>query len=1046
MSITELAIKRPSIIVVIFTVLTVLGVISYNNLNYELLPKFTSPFITISTIYPGASPQEVESSVSKKIEDAVSSVENIKNLRTISQENVSLVMLELNASANAEVGLQDAQRKVNEILSTLPDDIKTPSIKKFAIDELPIIRLSVRSNLKSTQFYDLIKNKISPIFSTIEGVAQVAVVGGEEREIKVNVNPDKLQLYGASIGQVSQAINLTNIDYPTGKVKNIDNQVLVRLAGKFKTIDQIKEVVVKTMPDGSAVKIKDVAEVLDTKKDIASIGRTNKENTVGILITKQTDANAVAVSEKVLAAMSKIEADYAEQAISFSINQNSSDFTLEAADAVVDDLILAIILVAFVMLVFLHSIRNSFIVMLAIPSSMITTFTAMYVLGFSLNLMSLLALSLVVGILVDDSIVVLENIYRHLSMGKERRKAALDGRNEIGFTALGITMVDVVVFVPLLLVKGLIANILREFSAVVVVSTLMSLFVSFTVTPLLASRFSRIEELNANSLMGKLGIFFEKMMDKLNLYYGRIIHWSLNHKTVILLSAGSTFIFSIFLVGGGFIEGEFMAKGDKGEFVIQIEMDKKISIEQNNLTVLKVEEELLKIPEVEKVSTIVGGSSSVMAGQSSQYKSEINVRLIDRKKRTKSTDDIINESKVIVGKVPGIDPTITGISIFGGADDAPIQVVVKGPTFEEVMKEAKIMKQVISEIPGTQYTKLSIEDGNPEIRVVPDKEKMAVLGLSIAQVGATIQTALTGNDDSKFMENDTEYDIRVKFDDFDKMSEHDIANLEFVNNYGKIIKLTQFAKIDFTTGPSQLERRNRLPSVMIKSYLDGRKSGTIGTEIKTAFAKLELPSGVSWEFDGDLSRQADAFGSLFTAIAASILFVYLIMVALYDSYIYPFVVLFSIPLAVVGALLALALSLSTLSVFTMLGMIMLIGLVAKNAILLVDFTNQLKDHHNLGTVDALVEAGKERLRPILMTTIAMVIGFMPIAMSKAAGAEWKNGLAWALIGGLSSSMFLTLVVVPVVYNIVDNIKAKVFKKLGKEIKKTGSPLIDEAVV
>lgn len=1032
MSITEISIKRPSLIVVIFTILSVLGVISYSKLNYELLPKFSSPFVTISTIYPGASPQEVESSVSKKIEDAISSIENIKTIRTISQENVSIVMVELLPSADAEYGLREAQRKINEVINQLPENIKTPSVQKFALDEMPIIRLGVNSNLKPTEFFDLVKNKINPVLASIEGVAQVSITGGEEREIKVNVNPDKLQLYGVSIGQVAQAINLSNIDFPTGKVKNDENQILVRLAGKFDNIESLKDVVVKTTPDGSAIKVRDIAEVLDTRKDFSTISRINKEASIGLQIKKQTDANAVSVSQKVLMQIKLIEANYVNEGLTFDVAQNSSDYTMNAADAVVFDLVLAVFLVAFVMLIFLHSLRNSIIVMIAIPASMVTTFIAMYLLNFSLNLMTLLALSLVVGILVDDSIVVLENIYRHLAMGKDKKQASLDGRNEIGFTALGITMVDVVVFFPLILLDGLIANILRQFSVVVIVSTLMSLFVSFTVTPLLASRFSKIEELNPNSIMGKLGIYFEELMTNLNNAYGRTIIWALKHKFLVLAVTFLTFVFSIYLVGAGFIEGEFVAKGDQGQFVIQLELDKKVSLEQNNYTTLKAEEELLKLPEIQKVITSVGGSSSIMAGQSAQYKSELIVVLVDKKKRTKTTNEMILEARKVVEKVPGVDPTVTNIAIFGGADEAPIQVVVKGANLKDVMKDAKTLKNIIATIPGTQYIKLSVEDGNPEIKIVPDKEKMSQLGLSIAQVGQTIQTALTGNDNSKYRDKDNEYDIRIKFDDFDKNNVEDISHIEFVNNYGQIVKLSQFATIEQTTGPSQLERRNRIPSVMIRAHLDGRKSGTVGNEIKVLYDKIKLSPGVTWEFDGDLANQADAFGSLFLALGTSILFVYLIMVALYDSYIYPFVVLFSIPVAIVGALLALALTMNTLSVFTMLGVIMLIGLVGKNAILLVDFTNQLKAEHHMGTVEALIEAGKERLRPILMTTIAMVIGFLPIAMSKAAGAEWKNGLAWALVGGLTSSMFLTLLVVPVVYNIVDNIKARVMKLLGRD--------------
>jgi hydrophobe/amphiphile efflux-1 (HAE1) family protein len=1033
MSITELAIKRPSLIVVIFAILGFLGYVSYTQLSYELLPKFSSPVVTVSTVYPGASPSEVENSVTKKVEDAISAMENIVSVRSTSQEGFSFVMVELTQSANVDISLQDAQRKVNAIVSNLPGQSKTPVLTKFAIDELPIMRIGVSSNLPPTEFYQVVKKQVQPALSKIPGVAQINLIGGEEREVRVNVDENRLKAYKLSLLQITQAINNANLDFPTGRVKNSDEQVTVRLAGKFSSLDDLKNLVVANTASG-AVKLQDIAEVTDSKKDVKNINRITGRTSIGMLIQKQSDANAVEVSKLVRKELANLEKAYQADNMKFDIAQDSSIFTMDAADAVIHDLMMAILLVALVMLVFLHSLRNSFIVMLAIPASLISTFIAMYIFNFTLNLMTLLALSLVVGILVDDSIVVLENIYRHLEMGKDRIKASIEGRKEIAFTAISITLVDVVVFLPLSLVDGLIANILRQFSLVVVVSTLLSLFVSFTVTPLLASRLSKVEHLNANSFFGRLGLWFEKQIENFTNSYAGVLTWSLRHKFIVLTSAFLMLAGSIMLVAFGFIGSEFVASGDRGEFVVQLEMDKSTTIENNNRTTQKVENLLLAMPEVKKVFANVGGSSGLIGSQSSENNSELTVILIPQDQRLTSTAQFAKQVRTDIEKIPGLKVRTAEIAIFGGTDQAPIQIIVSSPDKNTIMPVAKQVLEIVKKVPGTIDEKLTVEEGNPEINISVDKEKMANLGLSLSNVGATMQTAFSGNDDAKFRDNDDEYDIRVMLDAFDRTNVNDISNLTFVNNRGELIKLNQFANITRTVGTSKLERKDRVSSITVQSQVVGRPSGTVGQEIQQIITNTKLPADVKIAYDGDLKNQNDAFGSLGIALIASILFVYLIMVALYDSYIYPFVVLFSIPVAIVGALLALALTMSTLSIFTMLGIIMLVGLVAKNAILLVDFTNQLKAEGK-PVFEALVEAGKVRLRPILMTTIAMVIGFLPIALANGAGAEWKNGLAWALIGGLTSSMLLTLVVVPVVYLIVDKLKARVsifFKRGNKK--------------
>jgi HAE1 family hydrophobic/amphiphilic exporter-1 len=612
-------------------------------------------------------------------------------------------------------------------------------------------------------------------------------------------------------------------------------------------------------------------------------------------------------------------------------------------------------------------------------------------------------------------------------MGKDQRTAALEGRNEIGFTALSITLVDVVVFLPLALVSGLIGNIMREFALVVVTSTLLSLFVSFTITPALASRISKLQPLTKKSLMGRFGLIFESAYDRLTNLYTTVLEWAIRrwtHGFAVGAVSLVMLISSFSLLALGYVGFEFITQSDRGEFTVSIELPPGATLEQTDQVTQQIERGVLSMPEVKKASVNVGVSSEGLVGQTSNNASEMNITLVPKEGRAKSTDDVGEEIKALAMSIPGVKARVNPIGIFGTANQTPIQIVVTGPNPNEVRTTADHLADLLRKIPGTSDVRLSSQEGKPETQVKIDRDKMAALGLTVADVGATLRVALNGDDDAKFREKGDEYDINVKLDEFDRSRTDEVENLMFVNRRGEQIQLKQFASVVQSTGPTKLERRDRNNAVVVFSQAFGRPSGSIGADFQKAVAKEKLPAGIALAYDGDLKNQADSGSSMGIAFLVGIFFMYLIMVALYNSYIYPFVVLFSIPLAMIGALLALGLAAKSLSIFSMLGIIMLMGLVGKNAILLVDFTNKLREEGR-PMKEALIEAGRERLRPILMTTLTMIFGMLPIALSNAAGAEWKSGLAWALVGGLTSSMFLTLIVVPVVYVAVSTVAEKV---------------------
>ncbi|MGG7666908.1 efflux RND transporter permease subunit [Dyadobacter sp. BHUBP1] len=1035
MSITELSIKRPSFIMVVFIALTFLGVVSYLRLNYELTPDMSMSMFSVTTAYPGASPGEVENGITKKIEDAVSGLDNVDAIKSTSLEGISSVTVQLKTDADVQQAMQEAQRKINEVVKDLPVAAKAPAIDKFSLTDMPIMRFGVSASMEPTALYALIKDEIKPAITKVSGVARIELVGGQERAIKVSIDRSKAEQYNLSLLQINQAINNANLEFPAGKLSNGLSETSIKLKGKYQSIQDIKDLVIKSNPStGSRVRLSDIATVQDGTKEITTFNRIDGRNSIGLQIIKQSDANAVDVARQVKQVIAQIEQTYAEQKLKFDIANDSSEFTIEAAHLVMLDFLLEIVIVAAVMLLFLHSLRNSLIVMISIPASLLSVFIAMILLGYTINLLTLMAISLVIGILVDDSIVVLENIYRHLEKGKDKVTAAFEGRQEIGFTAIAITLVDVIVFLPLTMVGGIISNMLGQYAMVIVVATLMSLFVSFTLTPLLASKWAKVEHPDSSSLLGRILTSFEAMVTWLTSAYGRILAKALTRKRWVLAGSLALIFGSLMLVTEGFIGGEFASNGDKGEVLINLELPQSATLQTTNDVVKKVEAILFRKAEVIKVYSSIGTSSGSMGGnRNAQNKAEINVKLIPKVHRALSSDLFAHYAKLELEKVlPGVKVSSAIMNMMGTSNDAPVSLVVSGDDTDKVYAAAQAIAGKLKTIKGTSDVKLSVERGTTELQVAIDRNNMADLGLSMDVVGMVMNIALSGNTDGKFVDKQKEYDIEIAYDKFDRRNEQDLRSLSFVNSTGHSVKLEQFAEFQYALASRQRDRKDRMPSITITSQVLGVTPNAITQELDKFIQTARFDKDIIVDAEGDIKYMKDTFSNLGLALLASLLLVYLTMVVLYNSFVYPFVVFFSIPVAIIGALLALALTMQTLNFFSILGMIMLIGLVAKNGILIVDFANHLKASGK-NTAEALIISGKARLRPILMTTLAMIFGMLPIALSSGAGAEWKNGLAWVLIGGLTSSMLLTLFVVPSIYLIVDLIKGDVKRKQLKQL-------------
>ncbi len=1023
MKLTEVAIRRPAFMTMIFVTLGVLGIFGYSRMGVDLLPKMDWPMVSVVTIYPGAGPKEVESLVSKPLEEAVAGVNKLEHVRSYSYEGVSVVLAQFSFSANVDEVTNDVQRVVEAARSKLPDDAKAPRVQKSDLNAFPILRVSVTGEMQPRELYQYVKDRMKPRLEQVDGVSAVTIVGGQQREIRVEVDNDKLNAYGISILQVAQALGRENLDFPTGKINEELNQYIVRLAGKFHSLDEIRNMVVAANPAG-VIYLRDVAEVKDAQQETFTLSRLGGEPSIALAIQKQSDANSIRTSDLLQSEMKVLEKENGSR-IRFTVAQDITEFTRNSLSEVKRDLFLAILMVAIVLFFFLNSVRNSLIVLLSIPTSLISTLFFAWLLGYSLNLISLMALALVIGILVDDSIVILENIHRHLEKGENPEKAAVEGRSEIGFAAIAITLVDVVVFLPISLVGGMIGRIFSEFGITVVISTLLSLFVSFTLTPMLAAKWSRIVQHRPGSWADRLVRVFDRWQDRLGSGYRNILTWALAHRRTVVAVSTGIFIASLALLPLGAIGTEFMTDTDRGEFAVNLDMPLGTTIEKTDQAVNKVEKIVADMTEVQRYLSTIGKQQTQWKNADQSNLAQVQVKLVPKRARKRSTQAVMMAIKEQVSSIPGLKASFNTISMWGSSNVAPLQIEIIGPDLAQVAAYSAKVGDILADAKGTVDVSSSWEEGKPEVQIEVDRDKMARMGLTLAEVGLAVRTAIEGDIPTKYQEGDTDFDTRVVLRKSSRARVQDVGNITLLNHYGQPVRLSQVAKITEGKGPSEIQRKDRERLVTVAANLSGQVPlGQVTAAVEKAINAAGVPQGVRVFYGGDTENMRDMFSDMTIALGMAVLFVYIIMVSLFESYIHPFTIMFSLPLALVGALSGLALTGMTLNMFSMIGVIMLMGLVTKNAILLVDFTNALRARGH-AMEEALLEAGKTRLRPIIMTTATMVFGMMPLALALGAGSEMRQGMAVVVISGLISSTLLTLVLVPVVYTYVEGLREKV---------------------
>lgn len=1042
-ALTRISIKRPLTMLMLIVTMVIMGYQGYTYLKLERFPNIDVPMVSISVTYPGASPEDIEDKVVKPIEDAVAGISGIDELTSTSTEGVGIVQLSFVQGTDNGQAAIDVERRVSSV--KLPDDAEKPTVTKADTGSMPIMVLTLNGPQGQDALYELAENQLKTRLQAVPGVASVSVSGGRDSEIQIEADPAKLAAYSLSLDEVQQAVANNNITTPAGSMDQGRMKKSLKTVGEFTTLGEIENVVVKSDQDnGGQVYLQDVATVQEGYSDRSEIFRYNGLDTVKISVTKTSDGNTVEVAENVRQVVDEFKNELPTGA-DLSIVTDNSTFVRDSVLAVEEDLMLAILITGLIMLIFLHTIRSTFIVLLAIPTSLITTFLVMWILGFSLNQLTLLAMTLVIGILVDDSIVVLENIERHLKMKKPAKQAALDGRAEIGFAALAITLVDVVVYLPVAFVSGMMGQLFYPYAITIVVSTLLSLFVAFTLTPMLAAYWLKDDTTPEKRARGLVKVFaivlkpvewlwhgflrlWEAGFGLLTRMYAATLRFFLRNvftQILVVLIAFGALAGGIYMVTSGMVRTEFMPQEDDGAVTIGITMPAGTNLDATDQAARQAERIVLNlVPEAATIRTQVGSAGGgFLSGGSNSNTAQIDVKLIDKADRERTTTGIAAVLRPALAEIPEAQTSVTLASSFGGGTNKAIQVRLSGPNQDTLIDLADQVEAVMETVSGTADVENNDAARSPETKFVVNRQQAVDLGLSPAQAASTLRTAVSGSTIGTFNPPDgsSEVDITLRMPASVRQDQNRLLQVPVIYHQGQQITLGQVVDTQDDQAPAKITRTNRQRVLTVGANVAaGYGSGDVTDAIEAAInEQVSFPTGYGFEFAGMSGNQRDSFNQLFSAMLLSVILIYILLVALYQSFLQPLAIMLSLPVTIVGAFGGLWLTNNSLNIFSILGLILLMGIVTKNAILIVDFTNQLREEQGYDTKRALVEAGRLRLRPVLMTTGALVFALLPVLLGTGAGAESRAPIAAVVVGGNITSTLLTLILIPVVYNFFD---------------------------
>jgi HAE1 family hydrophobic/amphiphilic exporter-1 len=1050
MGLTRLSINRPLTMLMIILGLVILGYRAFTFMPLDRFPKVDFPFVTVVTVFPGASPEDVEDLVVKPIEDAVAGIAGIDQLISRSSEGLGTVTIGFVEGVDGNQAAIDVERQVATVRNQLPSEAEDPTIIKADINAIPIIAAALNGPQNQETLFDIANDELKPRLQAVDGVASVSIAGGREREVQIEADPAKLAAYSLPFSAIQQAVLANNVTFPAGSLDEGRQKTSIRSVGEFKTIEEINHIVVKDATNnkepGGLVDLQDVATVREGLKDREQILRFNGLDAVSISVTKTSDSNTVEVANNIQKVIKEFQKDLPAGA-TLTIVLDSSEFIRDSVAAVQEDLILAILITGLVMLVFLHTIRSTFIVLLAIPTCIMSSFLVMWMLDFSLNQLTLMALTLVIGILVDDSIVVIENIERHLKMKKPPKVAALDGRSEIGLAAITITLVDVVIYVPVAFTSGIIGQFFYSYGITIAVTTLASLFVAFTLTPMLAAYWMKDESRPEQPPRGLGKVFhylflpitwlwhlfvrlWEAGFDALANFYALTLRFFLANfftQSLALIIALLALAGGIYLVVGGFVGSEFFPQEDDGQIQINVLMPPGTNLEATDRAARQAERIILSETSGEAVTLLTrvgsrGGGNFFGGGGAGSNSATIDLRLVDKADRSRSSTIIANVLREKLQKVPDANIAVTlAASAGGGGGGSPIQMQIFGPDQNVLIDLANQAEKIIKTVPGAVDVRNTDAARATEAQLIVNRDRALDLGLAPAQVATTLRTALSGSTVGQFNPpNGNEIDITLRLVDSARQDMNQLLELPLAYREGQPILLSQLASVERAQAPALINRSDRQRVLNVGSGVSGRAAGDLTNDIEAALnAQVQFPPGYGFKFIGQSETQRESFAQLGNSMLLGVILIYMLLVALFQSLLHPLAIMFSLPVTLVGAFGGLWITGNTLNLISLLGIILLMGVVTKNAILLVDFTNVLRQERGYTRKEALVEAGRLRIRPILMTTAAIVFALLPLLLGTGAGAESRAPLAAVVIGGNISSTLLTLILVPVVYNFLD---------------------------
>lgn len=1007
MFIANLSIKRPVFITVIIIALLAVGIVCYTGLPINSMPDVDAPYATVTINEKGASPDEMETKITKQVEDAVAQISGVKHITSTITDGVSNTTIEFSLETNADQALQNVKDKVDSIKGQLPQDIDTPVVSKLDLSASAIVSLVVTGDMSNRELSQIVDDNISKKLNSIKGVGSLTIYGKQDKEIHIKLDKNKLAAYNITPLEVTNSLGNDNIDQSSGKVSSEDKEISLKTNSSIKNVDDFLNILVAKR-NGMEVRVKDIATVEDGLKDRDSLSYYNGKEAIGIDIVKQSGSNTVQVADDINKGVTTIQQSLPKGVKLQVVTDNSVDIR-DSVNDVKHSMLEGCILAILIIFMFLKEGTSTAISAVSLPVSIITTFIGLKVMDFSLNTMSLMGLSLSVGLLIDDAIVVIENISRHLNMGKSAIQAAKDGTSEIGLAVMATTFAVAAVFCPIAMVSGMIGKFFKQFGLTVAVAVLVSLFVSFTVVPMLSSKYLRHEKDKKIPFIGRFLEWFNNLFDKLSNIYAGFLKISLYHRKLTLVIVMALFFSSLYLATK--LNMSFITPSDDGNITVEASLDAggTLNSAANNT---KNMEAIIK-----KYSSNIKHIYSTVKPDSVS----ITVKLIDKKERKESTKEIANKLRDDLSKISGIQLAVN--TSTGMSPGKSLTFHIQGQDFNQLYDYALKAEKALKNTKGAIDVSLSYKAGQPEVRLEVDRDKAADLNVDANTISNTLNTLFNGSVVTKFETDKDRYDVRAILQNDQRKDFDSLQGIYVSSSDGKMIPIEQVTKKVFTTASSTINRYDKAREIQLtaNNTLDV-SSGTINMEFNNKLTKeLAPPNGVTISAGGDQADMVDSFKSLATALGMGILFIFLVLSANFESFIDPLAILFSLPLAIIGAILGLLVGNKDLNIMSAIGVIMLMGLVTKNAILLIDFAKQ-KRAEGIDRSEAIIQAGHTRLRPILMTTLAMIFGMIPTAVGSGSSAEMRSPMAYAIIGGLITSTLLTLFVVPCIYTILDDWK------------------------